>query len=189
MYVTDEMIRLVEKRYGKPRQVKFAFPMYPDEFRLLLSSMKESRAHDVTLFILKDDSVVVIQKPSHPPGVYRAPSGGVKPGEDFEAGALREALEETGLAVALERYLLRSHVTFSHEGRQVPWVTHVFTARPLGGSLGPQDKREIADVRLVPLRDLGTTVRAALLASRSGGLHYRAALTDVVLEELESCRR
>ena len=186
MYVTDVMIRQVEEKYGEPREVKFEFPMYPEEFRLLLHSMRESRAHDITLFILEGDSVVAIRKPNHPPGVYRAPSGGLEPGEDFEHGALREAREETGLTIALERYLLRSYVTFSHEGRRVPWVTHVLSARPLRGGLGPLDKREIADVRILKLRDLGTTVRDALLASRSGGLHYRAALTDVVLEELDA---
>ncbi len=186
MYVTEAVIRQVEESYGKPREVSFSFTMYPGEFKLLLSSMKDSRAHDITLFILRGEGVAVIRKPSHRPGVYRAPSGGLRPGEDFEAGALREAREETGLAVALERYIVRSCVTFSHEGHRVPWVTHVFTARPLGGALSPQDKKEIADVRFVTLRELATTIRDALLTSRSGGLHYRAALTDVVLEELQS---
>jgi len=184
MYVTEAMIQQAEEKYGKPREVWFEFSMYPEEFRVLLASMKECRAHDVTLFILEGDSLVVIRKPSHPPGVYRAPSGGLKPGEDFESGSLREAREETGLVVVLERYLVRSHVTFVHGERRVPWVTHVFSARPVGGALGALDIREIADVRLVKLRDLATGIRAALLASHSAGLHYRAALTDVVVEEL-----
>src|SRR5512132_2640242 len=104
MYVTAEIIREIEARYGVPDEVVWQFEMRPHEFDMVRRSQKKAgRAHDVTLFIIEGGQVVVIKKPMYPPGAYRAPSGGVEPGELFEAGARREAYEETGLAVALER--------------------------------------------------------------------------------------
>ncbi|MFQ6090103.1 MAG: NUDIX domain-containing protein, partial [Candidatus Bipolaricaulia bacterium] len=81
------------------------------------------RAHDVTLFIFIEGRIVAIRKPFHPPGVYRPPSGGVSPGERISEAAEREALEETGLEVELERYLLRLKPTFVHRGERVRWTS------------------------------------------------------------------
>jgi len=41
--------------------------------------------------------VALIRKPHFADGIWRPPGGGIKPGEDFVAGAVREALEETGI--------------------------------------------------------------------------------------------
>lgn len=185
MFVSDETIRVMEAKYGVPREARFRFPMGEREFDLLLSSMKDSRSHDVTLFIMEGDEVVVIRKPSHPPGVYRAPSGGLRPGEDFERGARREAREETGLEVELDRYILRSHVVFHRGPLEVEWTTHVFTAHRAGGDLKPLDTKEISEVRTVNIHELNSSIREHLLSSASGGLHYRAALTEMVVSEME----
>src|SRR5215475_6436371 len=108
MYITAEIIAELERHYGVPDEVTWQYEMLPHEFDMVRRSQKHNRAHDVTLFIITDDRIVVIKKPMYLPGIYRAPSGGIAPGEAFEAGALREAYEETGLAVALERYLVRA---------------------------------------------------------------------------------
>src|SRR5437764_15416080 len=120
MYITAEIIRELEERYGVPDEVTWQFEMLPRE--MVRRSQKHNRAHDVTLFIIEGEQIVVIKKPFYPPGVYRAPSGGVTPGEAFEAGALREAYEETGLEVALERYIVRARVKFTCEGQSIDWV-------------------------------------------------------------------
>ena len=53
------------------------------------------------------------------------------------AGAVREALEETGLRVALQRYLVESRVVFRNGGRAPPWRTHVLLARTQDPELAP----------------------------------------------------
>src|SRR5512138_121301 len=112
MYITAEIIGEIEARYGAPDEVAWQFEMLPREFDMVRRSQKHDRAHDVTVFIIEGERVVVIKKPMYRPGVYRAPSGGIAPGEAFEAGAMREAYEETGLEVALERYLVRARAKF-----------------------------------------------------------------------------
>lgn len=185
VYVSEKTIRGLESRYGEPEVAHFRQEMIRPEFELLIGSMKRDRAHDVTMFIFNGPAIVAIRKHMHPEGVYRAPSGGLMPGEDFVKGALREAYEETGAAVELQRYMLRVHAVFTHAGREIPWTSHVFTARYISGRLRPIDTKEIAEVMQVSLEELQGRIRDAMLASGSGGLAYRVALTDKVVELLQ----
>jgi ADP-ribose pyrophosphatase YjhB (NUDIX family) len=184
MYVTEEILAEIERKFGEPKVAHFRQAMVKPEFDLLLRSMKYNRAHDITLFISNGPHLIAIRKHMHPEGVYRVPSGGLNPGEDFVEGALREAYEETGAVVELQRYLLRAYVTFLYRGREVPWTSHVFRAKYISGELKPIDTKEIAEVRQVLLAELQGEIKTRMLASGSGGLAYRAALTDKVAEIL-----
>ncbi len=184
MYVSEKTIKQLEGEYGEPEVMHLRQEMIWPEFELLVNSMKHDRAHDVTMFIFNGSSIVAIRKHMHPEGVYRAPSGGLRPGEDFVEGALREAHEETGAVVELQRYILRVHVVFTYEGREIPWTSHVFTAKYVSGRLRPIDTKEIAEVKQVSLEELQGKIRDNLLATGSGGLAYRVALTDKVVELL-----
>jgi 8-oxo-dGTP pyrophosphatase MutT (NUDIX family) len=135
MYITAKIVRDIERLYGLPAEVALAYEMTAREFEMVRRSQKHGRAHDVTLYIIQDDRVAVIKKPMYPPGAYRAPSGGITPGEPFVDGARREAYEETGFEVALETYLLRAHVKFTCNGGAIDWPPHIFAAHPTGGAL------------------------------------------------------
>jgi ADP-ribose pyrophosphatase YjhB (NUDIX family) len=184
MYISSETILALEKKYGVPEILTLAYKMTEGEFDMVARSQKHGRAHDVTLFIIIDGKVVVIRKPMYPPGAYRAPSGGVEPGELFEAGAVREGYEETGLSIALEEYVVRAEVNFSHENRAIDWTSHVFTARKVGGELQPVDTHEIVEARLVTPGEITGRIRDALLRSGSTGLRYRSELNDIVMRRL-----
>jgi 8-oxo-dGTP pyrophosphatase MutT (NUDIX family) len=193
MYISAEIIREVEKKYGMPEELSFAYEMTQTEFEVVRASQKHGRAHDVTLFIFDsgdnaDRRVVVIRKPMYPPGAYRAPSGGVSPGESFEKGALREAYEETGLIVSLEKYILRALVRFSNGDRSIDWTSHVLTASFAEGKLDPIDIHEIAEARFITVAEMMGSVRNALLASGSTGLRYRSDLADAVVRRLIDLR-
>lgn len=184
MYISSETILALENKYGVPEVLTLAYEMTESEFDMVARSQKHGRAHDVTLFIIIDGQVVVIRKPMYPPGAYRAPSGGVEPGESFEAGALREGYEETGLSIVLEEYIVRAQVKFTHQTRVIDWTSHVFTARKIVGELQPIDTREIVEARLVTTWELMSNIRNALLASGSTGLRYRSELNDIVIRRL-----
>ena len=159
--------------------------MDKSEFQNLLDSMKDGRDSDITLVIFKDNKVVVIAKPWYPKGLYRLPSGGWKPGESFEQCAKREGYEETGTKFELQKYVLRSKVTFTNEEKKVLWTSHVFTAKYLSGELKPIDTREIREVNLLTLDEL-SSLKQKLLERNSGGLAYRAALTEGILKEIQN---
>jgi len=183
LFIAERMFEEIERKYGTPRELAMSFPMGPAEFDMLKGSMKDGRNSDVTLFIFKDGKVVVIAKPWYPEGLYRAPSGGIKPGEDVELTAKREAYEETGAQIELERYILRIRVTFTCGSQKEEWTSHIFTAKHLSGDLRPIDTKEIKKVALMSLEELAA-LKEKLLAQDSGGLHYRAALTEAAIKEI-----
>ena len=184
MYVTKQVLNQLEQKYGVPQILRTAYAMNQQSFELLQWSMRDGRAHDVTPFIFKGDKIAVIRKPSYPPGVYRPPSGGIEPGEDFETGVLREAYEETGLEIQLQKYLLKVYVDFSFEDTVVFWTSHVFAAQAVGGHLRPVDTKEIADARWATLKELKTDLLMSLQNAEASGLRYRAELQAAALQQI-----
>lgn len=184
MYITVEAIAEIEQKYGSPSEIHLAYEMTAREFEMVRRSQKHGRAHDVTFFIIRENQIVVIKKPMYPPGAYRAPSGGISPGERFEDGVRREAREETGLEIKLESYLFRFRVKFTCEQEVIDWTTHVFSATVTGGRLEPIDTHEIVEARLASTDEMAGNIRDALLQSGSTGLRYRAELNEIVVEKL-----
>ncbi|HWH55812.1 MAG TPA: NUDIX hydrolase [Gaiellaceae bacterium] len=182
MHVDEAVLEPLRVRFGRPAPLAWEGEITEAEYRL--STAEAGRAHDVTLFILDGDRLAFIRKPQYPAGLWRPPGGGVKPGEGFEAGALREALEETGLAVELTRYLVDARARFRHAGRQLDWRTHVFEARALGHVLAPRDVREIEAARWGTLAELSGPLRERFLATGRPLWRYRIALHDAAAEVL-----
>ena len=161
-----------------------AFPLDSREYKNLIDSMHDGRNSDITMFIFKNGKIIVIAKPWYRKGLYRAPSGGWKPGESLEESASREAYEETGTKIELNKYILRIKVTFSYKDKKVLWTSHIFTAKYISGKLQPIDTREIKEVNLLTLEDL-SSLKPVLLKTGSGGLTYRSALTEKAIEEIK----
>jgi len=185
MYISKHAVRSIENRYNVPQQLFMEQDISEDEMMMLRQSQKHGRAHDITFFITDARSrVAVIRKHFHPLGVFRAPSGGLEPGEDFETGALREAYEETGLSIHLEKYLLMVNVHFKNQRLTAPWTTHVFSAKTEAGNIAPIDTKEIADAKWITVPELQGSVRNLLLATGKGFFRYRVKLTDIALEML-----
>jgi 8-oxo-dGTP pyrophosphatase MutT (NUDIX family) len=184
MFVKPDEIARMERLYGRPAEDRVAFEMGTKDWRILRGSQSQGRSHDVTLYVRRGEQVAVIAKHSYPPGIFRAPSGGVLPAESMEEGIAREMMEEMGLEIVLRRYLLREAVDFSHAGEVVRWTTHVFTADPLTTHLAPRDHKEIREARWIHIDELTGRIGEALAVSPSAGLRYRAYLHRRVMEEL-----
>jgi ADP-ribose pyrophosphatase YjhB (NUDIX family) len=183
VHVTDELLAPLRARYGEPAELEWFGEISEREHAL--ATYNPNRTHDVTLFILDPaDRIALIRKPHFAEGIWRPPGGGIKPGEDFTAGAEREAFEETGLRVRLERYLVASRAHFDFAPHEVRWRTHVFLARTEDEELAPQDTDEIAAARWATLPELAGPLRERLLASGHAFWRYRVALHDAALEAL-----
>jgi len=115
---------------------------------------------------------------------WRPPGGGIRPGEDFGAGAVREALEETGLHVELQRYLVASRALFRNGGRELAWQTHVLLAETPDEELAPGDADEIAAARWGTIDELAGPLRERLLATGLAFWRYRVALHDAALSAM-----
>ncbi len=177
------MLQIVADRYGYPPVIAMDAPVDEDEYNFIRSTQSYGRNHDFTLYIFKGNKVIVNSKHHYPNRLYRAPSGGLKPGEDFEEGVAREAYEETGCKIKLQRYILQVNVSFSCGRKSIPWRTHVFTAQHVSGKIEPTDHREIKEAKLVELAEFDG-YRNIIKRLESGGLAYRACLHQEVIKLL-----
>ena len=185
MHVDEEALESVRARFGTP--LELAWEGEISELEWTVATHNPARTHDVTLFILDPGRrLALIRKPQFAPDVWRPPGGGVKPGEDFAAGAAREALEETGLHVELRRYLVVTDALFTNAGRELRWHTHVLLAETTDTEIAPRDPEEIAEARWGTLEELAGPLRARLLASGRAFWRYRVALHDTALQALET---
>lgn len=186
-HVTNAVWEPVEQLFGRAHERTWTYPISAAEMRMVVSSTRgQKRLHDVTAFIFNEQNqLALIRKQTYPPGGYRTPGGGINPGEDFVTGALREALEETGLAVRPTRYLLRAFVTFTCGEVEQPWTTHILIGRSEGGTLATQDPAEISGTRWGSLDELCGPMAQALLSTGRGLFRYRVDLHDEVARLLK----
>jgi 8-oxo-dGTP pyrophosphatase MutT (NUDIX family) len=183
MYFNSRMVQDVADKYGYPPIINMPAPVSSEEYNFIRSTQSYGRCHDFTLYIFKGNKVIVNAKHHYPIGLYRAPSGGLKPGEKFHEGVAREAYEETGSKIELLRYILQVNASFSCGTKVIPWKTHVFTAKYISGKIAPVDIREIREARLAGLAEFDE-YRKIISGMESGGLSYRACLHDEVLKFL-----
>jgi ADP-ribose pyrophosphatase YjhB (NUDIX family) len=179
-YVDERLLAPVIARFGFPAEWDASREVGERERDNIARSARSQRQHDVTFAVERDGLLAVIRKPLFPPGAWRIPSGGIAPGETFEEGARREALEETGLEIELTGYPLVARSVFTYEGEQLPWVTHVVTAAAADGELAPRDREEIDDARWISWEELTGPVAEVLRGSGGALFAYRAELHNRV---------
>jgi ADP-ribose pyrophosphatase YjhB (NUDIX family) len=184
MHIDEAVLAPIRLRYGEPAALPWDGEVSDPEFSLITYS--PGRRHDVTLFVFNGARLALIRKPHFEPGIWRTPGGGVKAGEDFVTGVIREGLEELETSIVLERYLVRAEAVFRFEDEAVQWVTHVFAASTEAGVLAPRDTAEIAEARWGSTSELGGPIRERLLATGRALWRYRVALHDAALEALRA---
>ncbi len=97
----------------------------------------------VDAVILKENSVVLIKRKKDPfKGMWAIPGGFVEWGETVEEAAIREAKEETGLDVEIEK-LLGVYSEFGRDPRG-HIISVCFLCKEIGGDLGTATDSEEA---------------------------------------------
>jgi 8-oxo-dGTP pyrophosphatase MutT (NUDIX family) len=182
VHVDEQMLAPIRAQYGEPCLLAWEGEVSDRELALITHS--PGRRHDVTLFIFNGDRLALIRKPHFEPGLWRTPGGGVKQSEDFVAAVAREAIEETGAEIELERYLVRAEATFGFADQAVAWQTHVFSASTKATELAPIDTAEIESARWGSAAELAGPIRERLLMTGGALWRYRVALHDATLHGL-----
>jgi 8-oxo-dGTP pyrophosphatase MutT (NUDIX family)/N-acetylglutamate synthase-like GNAT family acetyltransferase len=168
-------------------RARFGYPYHPwmnQEFdkkgwALVQKSVHDNRYHDVTMLIEGvDGRFALMSKHSYPPGVFRSPSGGVNPGEDIAAGALREAREETGLKIELKKFIANITLDITFEDDLVTWNSYIFHATTQNLRLKPTDLKEVKATTWATPMQVHEMVDK-LRETGNGGLIYRANLTEL----------
>jgi ADP-ribose pyrophosphatase YjhB (NUDIX family) len=184
MHLTEAVLAPLRERYGEPRPLRWEGEVSADEFAL--AGYSPQRRHDVTIFVFDPlERLALIQKPSYPEGAWRPPGGGVRPGERFETGVEREAMEELGIEIELDQFLVSTEATFRAADGVIDWRTHVYSARTVEEELQPIDTHEISAARWGTTEELAGPIRERLLETGRALWRYRVALHDAALEQLE----
>jgi ADP-ribose pyrophosphatase YjhB (NUDIX family) len=187
VHLTEAVLAPLRERYGEPRTLRWDGEVTAQE--LALAGSSPERRHDVTFFVFDPRGrLALIQKPSYPEGVWRPPGGGVRADEKFERGVQREAREELGVDIELERFLVSTEATFRGPGGTIDWRTHVFSATTGEELLDPIDTHEISAARWGSTEELAGPIRARLLDTGRALWRYRVALHDAALEQLHQLR-
>lgn len=176
MHVVDEVLAPLREQYGDPAPLLWEDEVSEQEFAL--AGFNPLRRHDFTFFVFNGERLALIEKPQYPTGIWRPPGGGVRPGEDLVEGIRREALEELGVEIELERYLVASEARFRFGGEAIEWRTHVVSARTEADELAARDTDEISAARWGTLNELGGPLRERLLGTGRALWRYRVALHD-----------
>jgi 8-oxo-dGTP pyrophosphatase MutT (NUDIX family) len=124
--------------------------------------------------------VAAIRPQGKKAGVWALPKGVIDPGERPDATALREVAEETGAEGQLVRKLGDVRYVYTWAGERVFKVVSFYLVRYRRGRLGEVDpamRREVAEVRWLPLEDA-----PRLLAYRGERQMAEAALAALAEE-------
>jgi len=154
------------------------------------SKVKRKRHGEVVLFIRRTNGNLILHtKDFYPAGTLRVPSGGIKKKESLRDAVGREAFEETGLQIAIERFLAIVKFEFRSEEKSLPFPSYLFLLRELGGELRVTDtgERISAFVEVPPTRLVSVAQRLENmpLAWRDWG-RYRAFPHRLAAELLQA---
>ncbi len=154
---------------------------------------KRDRTGEVCMVVRRTNGRLLASiKTFYPRGAYRLPTGGIRADESIEAALLRETREETGLEVALRRYL--AHLEYrAARGAEPVFHTFAFLLDETGGTLGVLDPDEriegYSEVRAEDLPAMAERLRSIsdergeVGSWRSWGI-FRAAVHVAVHEAL-----
>ncbi len=189
--IETEIAALAE-RYGPPRRV--VAPLAGGLFDPLVMT---DRYGEVCMVVRRPDGTLITAiKTFYPPGAFRLLTGGVHHGEPIADALMRELAEETGLDVAVRRFL----AVIEYEQPELPapaFATFAFLVDELGGTLAAQDQAErIGAFRDLPVAELPALAEALAAApdehsDEIGGSwrdwgNFRAVVHRVVYDLLRS---
>jgi NAD+ diphosphatase len=178
-------------RYGAPRRVAVELEGQPFSPLIL-----NDRHGEVCMVVRRPNGKLITAiKTFYPPGAFRLLTGGVGHGEPIATALLREVAEETGLDVAVRRFLavIEYRLALLHPH---PFATFAFLLDEIGGTLATQDEgerlggfREVALAELPEIADALERVPDSFDREIEGSWRdwgrFRAVVHRVVYEALQ----
>jgi ADP-ribose pyrophosphatase YjhB (NUDIX family) len=159
----DELATLAE-RYGQPlvRNIDLGQTSQFDPIN------KNDRYGEVCMVVRRRNGrLLTMKKTFYPTGAYRLLTGGINHGEAVFAALLRETHEETGLEVAVQRFLVAAAYLTAAKGVQPVFYTFAFLLDEIGGTLGAIDEDERVEAFL-EIEPAQLPERAAFLEQLDG---------------------
>jgi ADP-ribose pyrophosphatase YjhB (NUDIX family) len=187
--INPEEIEELARLYGPIKRRSYSLEVGRRNFEDWRRELVEKRRGEVVFVVKGPGGLILHTKDFYPSGTYRLPSGGVRWGESVLSALHREAQEEMGLEVEVDRFLGLLVYEFRCQEETMPFVSYVFLVREAGGELAPQDKEEhilsFCQVPVVKLSAVAGSLRAMEGDWRDWG-EFRAIAHDFVVEMMRS---
>jgi ADP-ribose pyrophosphatase YjhB (NUDIX family) len=152
-------IRELSALYGQPVSQHQVRDVPEASFRYFAGKLGK-RNGEVVLFILRRNGKLLLHyKDFYPPDAFRVPTGTLHERESLLDGVYRETDEETGLKVAIARFLAVVEFEFRWGGQAILISSYLFLLTELQGELHSRD----ADERIAAFEEVdpGTLLAVA----------------------------
>jgi len=151
--MTENEFAEIVARYGQPLRWSRTLDVSQNQTRVPF----RDRAAEIVLAIPRPNQRVLLHiKDFYPPTAYRLLTGGVEDGERILDAARREIKEETGLTIALARWLGVVEYEFIERNGRSKFVSYIFLTEPATALPHTLDADErICEFREVAWGELG----------------------------------
>lgn len=191
---TQQELAELATRYGQPL-IRIVDLGTTNQFDPL---NKTDRYGEVCMVVRRlNGHLLTMKKTFYPTGAYRLLTGGIHHGEHIFDALLREVQEETGLEVAVRRFLAIAAYRASNTSEQPIFYTFAFLLDELGGTLTTSDEdeqvedfREIApgalQERAAWFEHIPSTPSTHISGDWKDWGHFRAVIHRLVWEALST---
>lgn len=163
-----------------------------DFFREMVRKRSGSPGEVVMVIRRPGGKVLLTTKDFYPSGIYRLPSGQITSEENPEEALKREAYEETGFHVQIDRCLGIIRYTLITDSGSVEYVSHVMLTEETSGEPASQDLEEAIagyrDVEPCELKYIAENLRELADSWHDWG-YFRAIAHDFVYERMCKSRQ
>jgi 8-oxo-dGTP pyrophosphatase MutT (NUDIX family) len=140
------ILRKLKNKFGsgEPHHVDLTFNTLGMLEMAAKVKQQQRRGEVVIVVPNKQGELWLHTKAFYPAGIYRLMTGGVEAGEKPHLALQREAREETGFKIKIDRCLAVITYTLrkSDEPLAIPFVSYVFLTKPEKGQPRPLDPKE-----------------------------------------------
>ena len=188
----DTLLNDLEQRFGPFQQHHAELHIASAGMLKMMNNLrtKKSRRAEVVMVIPNNEGHIWLhRKAFYPEMAYRLMTGGIDPGESPQRALIREAKEESGFAVNINRCLaVVTYHLYDDEG-PLPFASYLFLTDPQAGQPHPTDPGEAIEdfvaVSLAEFAEATQRLRSLEGHHRDWGL-FRAVAHEVVEECLSA---
>ena len=181
--IDESEVAAIAARYGQPLRRREASEIGQELFVTRFMRASDRRG-EVVLAIERPNGHLLLHRKAHyAADHFRLPTGGVNLEEPVLDAALRETAEETGLHVAVARFLAVIDYTLRFDPIRLPFVSYLFHLRETGGrlSLDGGEVESFSECRPGELYAIAATLRS-IPGERGYWGRWRAVAHEVAAE-------
>ncbi len=181
--IDESEVAALAARYGPPLRRQVTCEIGEELFVTRFMRASDRRG-EVALVIERPNGALLLHRKAHYAAEhFRLPTGGVNLSEPVLTAVLRETTEETGLEVAVQRFMAVIEYTLVFDAIRLPFVTYLFHLRETGGQLRANDGEAAAfhDCPPAELPAIAATLRS-IPGQRGYWGRWRAVAHEVAVE-------